>query len=633
PKPIKEQWGGLTSVALAFIKDEKTYLFEKADDKGNFRYVCYSTENYSQPDRGFPQTVDVDFLQIPPTYAEEGFRQLDAVLFEADNMFVLSENRYIQFNLTEKQWSYPKSIDRIWRGIPLNKDSFKKVKTAFIGRDGATYFFSDEYYVKYEDNRFTAPAPIKGDWGIIDNNFVSNNRGNKIDAAFVFQNKTTYLFSGDQYVRYSGKDYRYVDEGYPKFIANNLRMEEGFKNLPEEFEDTIGNLIDNGANTIINAIISNQRNIYIFIGSCCYVVSQSLDFVYDIDIIGNIKNNISQKSKVDAAVVNDCGQTFLFSGDQGIRYSDDTYGYVDDGYPKFISDVLVEFGISNIPEIFKYGIDAVLKGSDGNIYLFKEQNYLRSGEPDIKLIKDKWGKVKNNFISNANSIDAAFASPDGKIYVFKGDQYIRYKDCEQEFVDEGFPKLIKDNWGNLPVKFEESVDGGFVFDGKTYLLKGDDYVRYSDNSYQLIDSIYPQKFKCRWGKWSDYLLSDIKTITRFKQLQNTYGNGEYTLTDFLHTEKGMVKDPYKMLSEIFDWDIDEVKWLKRKNGFLSQENLFEKKFNLELVIKLYEIFTVTKKMGTSPSELYKEVWLKMYPPSNLSEAADALYNFLALFHG
>ncbi|MFP4100543.1 hemopexin repeat-containing protein [Coleofasciculus sp.] len=638
PKPIQEKWGGLTSVALAFVKDDKTYLFEKADDEGKFRYLCYSTDDYTQPDPGFPQTAEPDFLQIPATYTEEGFNQIDAVLFEADNMFVLSENRYIQFNFTENQWAYPRPLDRIWRGIPLNHDSFARVKTAFTGRDGATYFFADNYYVKYENvkdenNRFTSPALIQEDWGIVHNNFVNNSPDNKIDAACVWQNKITYLVSGDQYVRYSGKDYRYVDEGYPKQIANHLRREAGFENLPEDFEEIVSNRIANGENRIIDAIIANHRTLYIFMGSHCYVVSQTLDAVYDIDIIGNIKNTILQKNQVDAAFVNERGQTFLFSGDQGVRYSDDRYDTVDDGYPQPIATVLTtELGISTMPEMFQYGIDAALRGRDGNLYLFKNEDYLSSAESEPKLIKETWGKVKNNFISHPGAIDAAFVAPDHHLYVFKGDQYIRYHDAEQEFVDAGYPHAIKDNWGNLPINFEESIDGGFVFEGKTYLLKGDDYVRYSDSRYQYIDSIYPQTFKYRWGDWADYRLSDIKAIARFKQLQDGYSNGDYSLTDFLHPEKGLVKDPYKMLAEMFGWDSDDVKWLKRNNGFLGTDNRFEVRFNLEMVIKFVDVFSVTEKMGTSPAKLYTEVWQKMYPPSDLGAAADTLYKLLGLLN-
>lgn len=642
PKPIAPDWGGLTSVTLAFVKDEKTYLFEKPDANGNARYVCYSKEDYVQPDPEFPRMAERDFWQIPASYTEEGFLEIDAVLFEGDNMFLFSQEQYVQFNAKENQWTYPKPLTRIWRNAPLDHEEFKRVKTAFNGRDGILYFFSDKHYVSYQNKRFSEPLPIKSFWGILRNNFV-NSPGNKVDAAFVFQDRVTYLFSGDQYVRYSSQDYRYVDSGYPKLIVGNLRKELGFQNLPEAFEESIVDRIDttDHTHTLINAIVSNHQNLYIFVGSQCHVVSQTSTRTYDIDALGNLKNNLAQDNKVDAAFVRG-DHTFLFSGDQYVRYSGDRYEFVDDGYPKSIATQFTsEIGLSGAIAVpFQYGIDAVLQGIDDKVYFFKDQHYLSlnpassASPPEVQWIKDTWGKIDNRFIQSTEdtAISAAFVSPDGCLYVFKGDQYIRYQDPDQAFVDEGFPKPIKDNWGNLPVGFEAGVDGGFVFTGRTYFLKQGEYVRYTDATYQVIDPIYPQKFRCRWGDWADYLLSDLKTIVQFKQLQDTYPNSNYTLVDFFDAANGSVVDPYKMLSEIFGWDIDEVKWLKRHNGFLSNENLFEVQFNLELVIKFFEVFAMADKMGTSPSELYEEVWCKLYPPTDLSAAANALYRFLGLLH-
>jgi hypothetical protein len=292
----------------------------------------------------------------------------------------------------------------------------------------------------------------------------------------------------------------------------------------------------------------------------------------------------------------------------------------------------------------------VLKGGDGRLYVFKGKEYLRSDQATSQLIAAFWGKVNNNFVSSDRTdpsrvlLDAAFIAPNGNLYAFKGDQYIRYSNLEQEYVDEGFPKLIKDNWGNLPVEFEASISGGFVFEGKTYLLKNDtdnqnsqDYVRYSNTTYQLIDAIYPQRVKYRWGDWSDYLLNDLYIITRFKQLQDSHSTGEYSLLDFLHPETGTVSDPCAMLAELFEWDVDEVKWLKRKNAFLMDDTLFEIQFKLELIIRLFDIFTLAQKIGVAPSELYKSVWLKRYSSDatqvNLQAAADALYRLLALKNG
>ncbi|MBD2016156.1 hypothetical protein H6F96_19555 [Microcoleus sp. FACHB-53] len=628
PRSIKDHWGGLTRVSLAFVKDEKTYLFEPADAQGNARYVCYSTTDYSQSDAGFPKVSEGDrsFWQIPADYVDEEFKTINAVLFEGENIFLISGKRYIQYDVDPGQWTYPKPLARIWRDIPFNNDTFKRIKTAFTGRDGNTYFFAEDHYVICENQQFQPPAPINQRWGKVRNNFTDHPQGNRVDAAFIFQGQTTYLFSGDQYVRYSGSNYRYVDEGYPKTIATNLLTEAGFQNLPEAFEDIL-TMRGNDGGRVISAVLASDRTLYLLVGDRWHAVSQSLTATYPLSRFGHLKNNIVQHNKVDAALFQEpSGQTFLFSGDQGVRYSDDTYTFVDDGYPKSLATILTqELGLTSLPDTFQYGIDAVLKGGDGRLYVFKGKEYLRSDQATSQLIAAFWGKVNNNFVSSDRTdpsrvlLDAAFIAPNGNLYAFKGDQYIRYSNLEQEYVDEGFPKLIQDNWGNLPVEFEASISGGFVFEGKTYLLKDNDYVRYSNSTYQLIDTICPQKVKYRWGDWSDYLLNDLYIITRFKQLQDGYSSGGHSLLDLLHPETDPVADPYAMLAELFKWDMDEVKWLKRKNAFLRDDTLFEIQFKLEIIIRLFDIFAIAQKIGASPSELYEGVWRKRYEPDTLKE--------------
>lgn len=632
PQPIAAQWGGLNNVTLAFVEDGKTYLFEKPDQGGKFRYLRYSGKDYTRPDEGYPKTDDFGFWEIPEQYIAEGFNRIDTVIIEKDNMLLIHSDQYLRFNTEEQTWAYPKPLHRIWHDIPLDHEDFKNIKTAFTGIDGAVYFFSEDHYVRYENNAFTAPAPIKETWGLTDNNFVNNPLGNKVDAAFVYQNKTTYLFSGHQYVRYSSNDYRYADETYPKDIAENLRKEEAFKNVPEDFEDRITELREKGENVFIDAVVANNNNNFIFIGENCHVVSQNTTHTRSINHLSRVKNNILKKNSIDAAFVNDSEQVFLFSGDQYVRYSEDDYEYVDDGYPKTIAQGLSqETGIGDIPDEFSYGIDAALRGKEGNYYLFKAKNYYNTADKNTLPVAATWGKVINQFVSDPDdtSIDAAFISPNGKCYVFKQDQYIRYTDLEQEFVDEGFPKPIKDHWGNMPFNFEIAIDSGFVFEGKTYFIKGEEYIRYSNSDYQYIDSIYPQKFPYRWGAWSDYLLSDIKTITRYKQLQETYSSEDHTLTDLLHTGKGYIKEPYKALSDIFGWDIEEIKWLKRHNAFLTSEHHFEVKLNLELLIKMFNVFSITEKAGIDPSTLYHKIWKNLYTSEgNTKEAIETLYTAL-----
>ncbi|HEY3006258.1 MAG TPA: hemopexin repeat-containing protein, partial [Kribbellaceae bacterium] len=234
PVPIREHWGGLTSVTLAYVRQGKTYLFEKPDAAGAMRYVVYSGTDYSRPDDGYPAVTDAGFWQAP-----EGFPVPDAVLFEGDTMLLLSGERCVSYSDRTGKWSYPRPIDRIWRGFGQGLDAPNRLRAAFTALDGATYFFFGDSYARYADGAFSALVPIRDRWGISRNPFVPDDRTGRVDAAFVWRGEKTYLFSGDHYVRYSGPDYRSVDAGYPKKTVGNLRQEEPFASLPESVEDIL----------------------------------------------------------------------------------------------------------------------------------------------------------------------------------------------------------------------------------------------------------------------------------------------------------------------------------------------------------------------------------------------------------
>lgn len=629
PKPIVSSWGGLSNISLAFIKESKTYLFEKADDDGNARYVCYSGSDYSKPDPGYPQTAPFSWWEIPNIYREEGFDRVDAVMFEGDNMYLFKGKEFIHFDQSAALWAYPRPVEQIWRGIPWNNSDFQRIKTVFAGNDGVIHFFSNESVCRYDGSAFSGLAKIKDRWGKINNNIEKNGH---IDAAVVFGGEVTYLVSGDQYVRYSSTDYRYVDQGYPKSLLVNLRQEEAFRHLPETFEDRLEYLIEN--NQTIDAMVANSRNIYIFDDSQCHVASQTLSAAYALQLLGQVRNTIQQQNKVDAALINVDSHLLLFSGDQYVRYSGTDYDYVDEGYPKTIAQSLSqEEGLGSFAQRFNYNLDAAFHGSDGHTYLFKDEYFYSSGQPVSEgLISDAWGKVNNNFHNPGDTanitIDAALYGSDGYTYLFKGQQYLRYSNINNEYVDEGYPKAIKNNWGNMAQGFDNGIEGAFVFEEKTYLVKGDEHIRYSEQTISDMDRIYPQKFISRWGKWADFLLTDIKVIHRYKRILEDHSNPDYSLTDFLNPKAGSKAEPYLMLAEIFDWDIDDVKWLKRNNAFLSNDNHLEARFNLELVLRIFDIFNLTDKMAAHPSEVYQQVWSNLYPPANLQSAADTLYKFL-----
>ena len=146
----------------------------------------------------------------------------------------------------------------------------------------------------------------------------------------------------------------------------------------------------------------------------------------------------------------------------------------------------------------------------------------------------------------------------------------------------------------------------------------------------MMDSIYPQKFVSQWTDRNDFLLNDLRIVSRYKELNDQYQGGDMTLTDFFFEGIGYQKEPFQMLADIFDWNVEEVKWLKRNNVFLRPENEMEVSFDLEQVLGMYDIFAVANKVGATPSALYEKVWVKMFVDQNVESAATALYAQLGM---
>lgn len=236
PRPIAEHWGGLTHVDVPFVRDEKTYLLEKPDDEGHFRYICYSTEEYAEPDRGYPQTADSDWWEIPAIYREEGFDQVDAVLTDACNLFFVQGQEYIQYNTEEDIWTYPKPLDRAWPGLSFNPIHFPAITTAYTGSDGdgsdiltlidteGTYSFYLERAGKLQpiQELETITAKLPNFQLIIST--IANKTGRFSPADAVFKKDgIVYVLRDGQYECYDsiGTELVLMD-GFPRPIKGNL---------------------------------------------------------------------------------------------------------------------------------------------------------------------------------------------------------------------------------------------------------------------------------------------------------------------------------------------------------------------------------------------------------------------------
>ena len=328
PRRISEKWGGLRNVALAYVWEESTYLFERPDASGRFRYVRYTRDNYDRPEPGYPRVADDSLWNIPETFRAEGFDDFDAILVHEDNLIFIQDQQFIGLNLNTGLWSHPQPLDLLYSGIPFNSTDFQTLRAAFVGADGTTYFFGNQRYVAYnsDDDSWSEIADTQDDWGLQENVLTDG-----VDAAWISPEGVTYLFAGESYVRYSEPDYRFVDAGYPKAIATYLLSEPAFSFLPRAFQQHLNELEAESTEraepvAFFNGLVDNGRCLYFFSRGRVLTSSREPYGMYTIDGLGHVDNNFTRGENIDAAFVDvDQRRTYLFSGEQYIRYSGDQY--------------------------------------------------------------------------------------------------------------------------------------------------------------------------------------------------------------------------------------------------------------------------------------------------------------------
>ncbi len=401
------------------------------------------------------------------------------------------------------------------------------------GPDKLTYFFSDGAWIAHDDTRPGAMQSIGDRWALMHNRIARNAPGGRNPRPrrpdlFVLRRRVCALHWRELSVcrcRLSAPD-----------CPGNLRREAPFEHLPAEIETIFVHLKPD--DMWVSTACDSGGATYISLAGHTYALSKHLSRVYPLGQIAAIRNELLGRARVDAAFTRPDGAMFLLSGDQYVRYSASELEFVDDGYPRLIAAGLLQEMMTvdaspqaALPIDFQHDLDAALCDASGVLYLFKNKSYIRF-DPTADCapltpapIKGAWGRVANTFLGSSDDptprIDAAFVAPNGVLYVFKRDWFCRYTDPAAEFVDEGYPRRIQDAWGDLPTEFEADIDGGFVFEGRTYLCRGTRFVRYSDPAYSQIDAIYPQAFANRWRASSDYRLGDLRNIQRYVALDQS----------------------------------------------------------------------------------------------------------------
>jgi phospholipase C len=189
-------------------------------------------------------------------------------------------------------------------------------------------------------------------------------------------------------------------------------------------------------------------------------------------------------------------RAYFFRGGKYLRFMTGKTGtavHPDHGYPK---DIKGEW-----PKLSS--VDAGFVMADGKAYLFSANQYVRLKAPpndrdanagkytlDGDYPADIWVHWHQFW---ASDVDAAVDWTDGKTYIFKGPEYIRFSK-DSHMPDLGYPRPILGHWPRLGEAFPHGIDAAVVWSSeKAYFFKGHDYVRYTISGDEAgVDNGYPR---------------------------------------------------------------------------------------------------------------------------------------------
>ena len=190
------------------------------------------------------------------------------------------------------------------------------------------------------------------------------------------------------------------------------------------------------------------------------------------------------------------GKVYVTKGNQYVRYSSAGATKMDEGYPQPITGG----NWGDLPPAFRSGFDSMALLDNDKVYVTKGDQYIRYADAEADEIAEgyprpitegSWGDLPPAFRSGFDSMTLL---GNGKVYVTKGDQYIRYAGAGATEIDEGYPQRIAGgNWGDLPPAFRSGFDSvALLGNDKVYVTKGDRYIRYADAEATQVDEGYPQ---------------------------------------------------------------------------------------------------------------------------------------------
>lgn len=391
-----------------------------------------------------------------------------------------------------------------------------------------------QVYFENQGLRFERPDGLK-----LPADFFANGQPLRVDALLPAPDasRDLLLLSGGRFARFSSADYQLLGTG-------TLAQLPGMQ-LPPSFHDGVDSAWRDGDGTTY------------FTAGDSYVSSTAPSTIRRIsDTWGKVRNHLQEDQRIDTALLDGRGRVFLFRGDQYLRYSDASRvgsagAFADEGYPRSIAGSFEAEGVAPLPGVMTKQLDAAFRDGDGSFFFFAGNRFAHSATPfELRDIRGRWGKVRNHLFDD-DRVDAAFVHG-GHTYLVRRDQVIRYTGGAYGFSDEGWPvsfanlaegdallrvlkrfpqgieaamtgrdsalyvfqggsyassaapdatQPIRDRWGKVRNVFVDNarVDAALHHGGKAFLFCGDQYLRYSGQTYQYADEGYPKRVRANWN--------------------------------------------------------------------------------------------------------------------------------------
>jgi microsomal dipeptidase-like Zn-dependent dipeptidase len=193
------------------------------------------------------------------------------------------------------------------------------------------------------------------------------------------------------------------------------------------------------------------------------MMNYSQSHIYDVE--GNFG---SFTESPDAIVSWNNNKSYILKGDHYWRFDNSSRTF-DAGYPATIQS---GFG-GYIGSTWNQDLDAAVQWDGGTVYFFKGDEYVGMSMATEatwgpKKISVGWG-MTGQYASFASGIDAAINWGNGKIYLFKGDEFVRY-DMANDMPDLGPLPIVNniDSWGSWALPVGAATNNGYkmLFENK-----------------------------------------------------------------------------------------------------------------------------------------------------------------------